>query len=242
MRQRILVVDDEPSIRSLLSRILDREGYEVLLATSGREALEVAAKEKPDLVILDLNLPDIYGEDVCRRIRENPSIEKVPVLILTGKTTQGLSARCLNGGADDYLPKPFDIEDILAHLRALLRRTHGLVSGQETISQGRMTIRVAERMVLWKEQRLATLAPKEFELLRHLVFNAPKVLDKNTLALKVWGAPIDQLHERTIDVHIRRIRKKLGPTAAACLKTVPSVGFQWLDSAISPVLASSSSR
>src|SRR5438552_11782468 len=123
MDTRILVVDDEPSIRSLLTRILNREGFEVILATSGRDGLDAAAKEKPDLVILDLNLPDLYGEDVCRKLRQNPATEHVPVMILTGKAAEGLSARCLNGGADDYLAKPFDIEDILAHLRALLRRS-----------------------------------------------------------------------------------------------------------------------
>ena len=90
-------------------------------------------------------------------------------------------------------------------------------------------IRVAERMVLWKGRRLETLAPKEFEILRLLVLEAPKVLDKNALAVKAWGVPSEQLHQRTLDVHIRRIRKKLGPVAAACLKTVPAVGFQWLD-------------
>ena len=241
MSSRVLVVDDEPSIQSLLSRVLVREGFVVFAATTGREGLAVAAKEKPDLIILDLNLPDLYGEDICQKIRQNPAIENVPVMILTGKATQGLSARCLNGGADDYLSKPFDIEDILAHLRALLRRSKHMGSNPDPISTGRITIRVAERMVLWKGQRLETLAPKEFDLLRHLVSHAPRVLDKNTLALKVWGAPSEQLHERTLDVHIRRIRKKLGITASACLKTVPAIGFQWLDESTASALSPASS-
>lgn len=242
MPARILVVDDEQSIRSLLSRVLSKEGFDVLLATSGHEGLQTTAKEKPDLVVLDLNLPDIYGEDVCRHIRQNPLTENVPVLILTGKAGEGLSTRCLNGGADDYIAKPFDIEEILAHLRALLRRSKASEAGYDVLSKGRLTIRVSERMVFWKGQRVQMLAPKEFEMFRHIIASAPKVIDKNTLALKAWGVPIEQLHQRTLDVHIRRIRKKLGPTAAACLKTVPAVGFQWLDETQPPAVVTTPTR
>src|SRR5258708_83938 len=229
MPTRILAIDDETSIRSLLSRVLGREGYDVVLAPTGRDGVDTATRHRPDLVVLDLNLPDLYGEDVCLQIRQHPATESVPILVLTGKVAPGLSARCLNGGADDYLSKPFDIEDITAHIRALLRRSQGLISSRGTISRGRLTIRVFERMVTWKGRRLDTLAPKEFEILRHLLVESPKVLDKNALALRAWGIPSEQLHQRTLDVHIRRIRKKLGPAAAACLKTIPAVGFQWLD-------------
>jgi DNA-binding response OmpR family regulator len=230
---RILVVDDEVSIRNLLSRVLTREGYDVVQATTGREGVETAARHQPDLIVLDLNLPDLYGEDVCQQIRQNPATENVPVLILTGKAAQGLSARCLNGGADDYLSKPFDIDEITAHIRALIRRSQGLASGRGAISKGRLTIRVPERIVLWKDRRVETLAPKEFEILRLLLLASPKVLDKETLALKAWGSPSEQLHQRTLDVHIRRIRKELGPLAASCLKTIPAIGFQWFDEASS---------
>jgi DNA-binding response OmpR family regulator len=239
---RILVVDDEASIRNLLIRVFAQESFEVLTATNGHEGLETAAKYRPDLIILDLNLPDLYGEDVCKSIRQTSSIENVPVLILTGKNAEGLPARCLDGGADDYLSKPFDVQEIMARSRALLRRSHGLASSREALSRGRLTIRVAERMVLWKGHRIETLAPKEFEILRLLVLEAPKVLDKNALAVKAWGVPSEQLHQRTLDVHIRRIRKKLGPAAATCLKTVPAIGFQWLDEAAPAALAPSSTR
>ena len=234
MTTRILIVDDELSIRNLLNRVLTREGFEVILAASGKEGLDTAAKLRSDLVILDLNLPDFYGEDVCQQMRKVPSIENVPVLILTGKAAQGLSARCLNGGADDYLSKPFDIEDITAHIRALLRRSQGRVSSRGAIAKGQITIRVPERMVSWKGRRIETLAPKEFEILKNLLLEAPRVVDKNSLALKVWGIPAQELHQRTLDVHIRRIRKKLGP-AASCLKTIPAIGFQWLDESLETV-------
>jgi DNA-binding response OmpR family regulator len=229
MTPRILVVDDEASIRSLLTRVLSKEGFNVITATTGQEGLDAAAQHRPELIVLDLNLPDLYGEDVCKKIRQNSSIENVPVLILTGKNSEGLPARCLDGGADDYLSKPFDIKEFLARLRALMRRAQGLVSGQGVISKGRLSIRVAERTVLWRGRRIDTMAPKEFEMLRLLLLEAPKVVDKTTMAIKAWGLPLDQVHQRTLDVHIRRIRKKLGPMAAGCLKTVPSVGFQWLD-------------
>jgi len=228
---KVLVVDDEASIRNLLARVLGREGFDVLTATTGQEGLETAVLCRPDVVILDLNLPDLYGEDVCKKIRLTPSIESVPVMILTGKSADGLPARCLDGGADDYLSKPFDINEFMARLRALMRRAQGLVSGRGMISKGRLSIRIAERMVLWKGRRIDTMAPKEFEMLRLLVLEAPKVVDKVTIAIKAWGVPLEQVHQRTLDVHIRRIRKKLGPIAAACLKTVPSVGFQWIDEA-----------
>jgi len=236
----ILVVDDEPSLRILLSRIFVKEGFKVLASANGGEGLETAFKERPDLVILDLNLPDMNGEEVCQKIRQDPAIGTTPVLILTGKTTEGLSARCLNRGADAYLSKPFDVDDILAHVRALLRRANSGVSGQEVLSKGRITIRTGERRVFWKGRRVEALAPKEFDLLCHLVSHAPKVLDKKALALRAWGVPLEQLHVRTLDVHIRRIRRKLGPAAAGCLKTVPSVGFQWIEeSELSPLDPSS---
>src|SRR5258706_7621542 len=157
MIQSILVVDDEAPIRSLLTRVLSNEGFNDIAATNGQEGLVAAIQHRPELIVLDLNLPDLYGEDVCKKIRQNSSIENVPVLILTGKNSEGLPARCLDGGADDYLSKPFDIKEFLARLRALLRRAQGLVSGRAMISKGRLSIRVAERMVLWKGHRVDTM-------------------------------------------------------------------------------------
>jgi two-component system phosphate regulon response regulator PhoB len=223
-----------------LEQVLASAGYQVLSAATGGEGLDLVRREKPSLVILDLHLPDIPGEEVCRQIRQDPAREHTPVLIFTGKDEKGLSARCLNEGADAYLTKPFDIEDILANVKALLRRTNIGGPCDEVISTGRITVRLGERVVLWKGRTARTLSPKEFRLLCCLVAQTPRVLDKNTLATKVWGTPLHHLHERTLDVHIRRIRKKLGPAAAACLKTIPSIGFQWLDEPVADAIRASS--
>ncbi|OGR89007.1 MAG: hypothetical protein A2992_07155 [Elusimicrobia bacterium RIFCSPLOWO2_01_FULL_59_12] len=226
---RILVVDDEAPVRSLLDRVLRQSGFHVSSAVNGCEGLECVARENPDLVILDLNLPDLSGEDVCQKIRQTPRIQEVPVMILTGRTTRGLSAQCLNGGADDYLSKPFDIQELVARVRALLRRPSLYASSEAVIKRQRIIINGAEHRILWDGRRVEDLAPKEYELLRHLILLSPRVVGKNALALKVWGIPLDQIHQRTLDVHIRRIRKKIGAEGARCLKTIPCIGYQWLD-------------
>ena len=227
MASRILIVDDEAPVRNLLGRVLHNEGYSVYVAVNGQEALNSVKQQKPDMMILDLNLPDLSGEDICNKVRKDPEIQAIPILILTGRSTAGLSTQCLNGGADAYLSKPFDIKELVAHVRALLRRPRVYASDDAVIQRGGVAIHVAERQVLVNGRPVKDMAPKEFALLKQLLLHSPRVLDKNTLALNAWGTPADSLHRRTLDVHVRRIRQKIGPAAARCLKTVPAIGYQW---------------
>jgi len=226
---RILVIDDEPSVRSVLDRVLRREGYSVTLAPSAKEGLQSLQERPPDAIILDLNLPDMHGEDVCHQIRQNTATQPIPILILTGCATDNLPAQCLDGGADDYLSKPFDTKELVARVRALLRRPRLYVSPDSVIEKKNISMVLAEHRVMVKGHTINDLAPKEFDLLYQLLLHAPKVLDKNTLALKVWGVSTNELNSRTLDVHIQRIRTKLGQTIARCLKTIPAVGYQWLE-------------
>lgn len=228
---RVLVVDDEPSVRAVLERLLKREGFSVYLAANATEGLQVIGEKTPDLVILDLNLPDLSGEAVCQQIRQSATARPMPVLILTGNLAQGLPARCLDGGADDYLSKPFDTKELVARVRALLRRPRLYASQDSLIDRKMISLHPGERRVSIKGRPVKDLSPKEFDLLYQLLLHSPKVLDKNTLALKVWGISTEQLNSRTIDVHIRRIRKKLGESSARYLKTVPAIGYQWVDKA-----------
>ena len=226
---RVLVVDDEPAVQKGLERLLSQEGLQVAMASTGQEALDAVERQRPDVIILDLNLPDMSGNDVCQRVRGDPSAAGVAILILTGKKSRGLPAECLNGGADDYLAKPFDLKELVARVRALLRRPRLYSTEDAVIQKGPLSLYVAERRICVKEIAIPSLTPKEFELLRLLLINAPRVLENNALALKVWGVPVDQLHHRTLNVHIQRIREKLGPQVAPHLKTVPAIGYQWLD-------------
>lgn len=228
---RILVVDDELSVRAVLERILRKEGFQVSLAACGKEALQAIENQRPDVMILDLNLPDLSGDAVCQKIRKDPLACSVSILILTGRASEGLPAECLNGGADDYLAKPFDIKELIARVRALLRRPRLYTADDSVLQKGPLSLHVGERRVSVKGWEAPSLAPKEFELLKQLLLHAPKVIDKNILALAVWGVPADRLHRRTLDVHMRRIRQKIGPKASRCLKTVPVIGYQWLDAA-----------
>jgi two-component system, OmpR family, phosphate regulon response regulator PhoB len=228
MGYKILVVDDEETICNLLSRLLERDGYKVIKTTRGQDALKLILNEKPDLMILDLNLPDMSGEAIYESVRQTPQAKNLPILIITGRMVPGLSAKCLNDGADAFLAKPFDTPELLAQILALLRRSSVYSEADEVIEKGGVTIQPAQRRVLFKGVPIDHLSPKEFDVLRELVIHSPEVVGKEALATKVWGMSLEQLHPRTLDVHIRRIRQKIGTSGARSLKTVPAVGYQWL--------------
>jgi DNA-binding response OmpR family regulator len=228
---RVLIVDDESSVRVGLERLLRKEGLQVTLAASGKEALEAIEAQRPDVMILDLNMPDLSGNEVCKQVRKHPSASAIAILILTGDKTAGQPAECLNGGADDYLAKPVDLKELLARVRALLRRPRLYTTEDAVIQKGPVSLHVGERKVCVDGKEVPSFTPKEFELLRLLLLHAPQVMDNNALALKVWGVPSERLHKRTLNVHIQRIREKLGPQGAPHLKTVTAIGYQWLESA-----------
>jgi DNA-binding response OmpR family regulator len=227
MTLQVLVVDDEPAMRNVLTRVLRSDGYGVMSAANGKQALDLIRREAPDLLLLDYHLPDMTGDAICRRIRRHPLVQDLPVIMLTGDPTSAQPVVSLDSGADDYLQKPFDLLELLARVRALLRRTKRWFPRKKIVEKGDIRIDLLKREVTWAHRRVPALAPKEFDLLKTLVMNSPAVIAKETLALQVWRNPLRGLHERTLDVHVRRIRRKLGPTAAACLKTIPAIGFQW---------------
>jgi len=228
MEGKILIVDDEETICYLLSRLLEREGYQVIKTTRGQEALEIILNEKPDLMVLDLNLPDLSGEMIYESVRQTPEVKNLPILIITGRNLPGLSAKCLNGGADAFLAKPFENSELLAQTRALLRRSTTYGETDKSIEKGCVEIQSAQRRVLLEGVPIGHLSPKEFDVLKELVVHSPGVVGKDELAVKVWGTSLNQLHPRTLDVHIRRIRQKIGETGARFLKTIPAIGYQWL--------------
>lgn len=218
-----------PFLGGMLECFLLPEGFRVSQAGDGRSAMKVLLRGDIDLLVLDLTLPDLPGEEVCRQIRKEPAVQGIPILITTGRLEEGVAARCFDSGADGYFVKPFDREDFLAYARALLRLPKTYLFGDAVIQNGRLLIQPFERRMAWNGRSVDDFTPKEFELLKQLVVHAPHVIDKNTLALRIWGVPHRQLHQRTLDVHIQRVRKKLGSPADACLKTVPAVGYPWWD-------------
>ncbi|HVO33478.1 MAG TPA: response regulator transcription factor, partial [Elusimicrobiota bacterium] len=138
--QRVLVIDDEAAVRTVLERVLQREGFQVFSLNTGEGAVEACRRDHPDLVILDLYLPGHPGEKVCQEIREDETVKAVPILILTGRNTEGLTARCLNLGADDYLAKPFNVDELVARIRAVLRRPRIYAADNILVRSGRVSV------------------------------------------------------------------------------------------------------
>jgi DNA-binding response OmpR family regulator len=225
----ILLVDDEDSIQKLLAYPLEREGFRVLQARDGEEALERFASERVDLVVLDLMLPKLDGLEVCKRLR---AISEVPIIMLTARDDELDKVLGLELGADDYITKPFSIREFRSRVRALLRRASAprrVATDGESISAGGLRIDLPRRTVEVRG-RPVQLTYVEFELLRTLAGQPGRVYSRRMLLEALWGAA-DFREPRTIDVHVRHLREKLERDAAEpeYILTVRGVGYRFGD-------------
>jgi DNA-binding response OmpR family regulator len=223
MARTILIVDDEPTLRETLAEALDADGFRVLTAADGREALSRFREHQPDLVVLDLMLPELSGIEVCRIIRAESG---VPIVMLTAKTSELDKVVGLELGADDYVTKPFSLRELTARIRALLRRTEQLAEAPTPLVElGALTVDLAGHRLL-RDGEPVPLKPKVFELLAYLLRHPGQVLSREQLLEHVWG--YDYAGEtRTVDVHVHWLRAAIEPAPAepAYLHTVRGVGY-----------------
>ncbi|NQW11629.1 MAG: phosphate regulon transcriptional regulator PhoB [Alphaproteobacteria bacterium] len=223
MKPLILIVEDEAPITTLLRYNLEREGFRVLEAVDGEEAMLLAAESKPDLVLLDWMLPLLSGIEVCRRLRRAPATKNVPVIMLTARGEEGDRVRGLNSGADDYITKPFSPSELIARIRAVLRRARPS-GGDEILRYGDLAMDLAAHRVK-RGNRGIHLGPTEFRLLRHFLEHPGRVFSREQLLDTVWGPDV-YVEPRTVDVHIRRLRKALNNDSNDDLiRTVRSAGY-----------------
>jgi phosphate regulon transcriptional regulator PhoB len=225
MAAQVLVVEDEPDIRDLIVLHLQREGFQVRTARSGADALRQVKVAPPDLVVLDLMLPELDGLEVCRRLRRDVATASVPVIMLTAKGDEADRVVGLELGADDYITKPFSPKELVARVRAVLRRTRP-AEGPPVFSVGGLSVDFGKRQVAVGGASVS-LTPKEFDLLRALIEARGRVLSREVLLDRVWGyARAGEIESRTVDVHVRRLRQKLGAEGRRIV-TAKSVGYRF---------------
>ena len=226
MAARILIVDDEPSILATMAPLLRGRGYEVSTATTGHAALDAVARETPQLVILDLTLPDLDGIEVARRLREGRS---VPILVLSARGAEQDKVAALDAGADDYITKPFGAEELLARVRVALRRSESASLAAGPIVRGDLTIDVDRRRVARGQDEIR-LTPKEFELLTFLAQHADRVLTHRTILKAIWGPnAVDQPEHLRVLVNSLRRKIERDPARPRYILTEPWVGYRFSD-------------
>jgi len=222
--ERILVVDDEPDLLELVRVNLDQAGLRVETAESGREALELLHRAPPDLLILDLMLPDVSGTEICRRVRSDPDLSQLPIIMLTAKAEEVDRVVGLELGADDYVTKPFSPRELLLRVRAVLRRKQPQWASEEALEHD--TLRLdPQRHRCFVDGAEIDLTAKEFSLLHVLMARRGRVLTRDQLLDQVWGSDI-AVTSRTVDTHLKRLREKLG-TAGGLIETVRGVGYRF---------------
>jgi DNA-binding response OmpR family regulator len=223
----ILIIEDEPFVEEVLIKTLKTEGFTCFSAKDGHQALEQARKLLPDLIVLDLGLPKISGHDVFRILRQDPATCHIPLLILTGMDKQDQEATLLLNGADDYMTKPFDIRVLIARIRHLLQRSSPMNRPlREPLKLGPVTLDQHNRTIFSGDLEAISLSPKEFDLLYLLAQDASNVVDRTTIAQKVWGKPLDEINSRAIDVYIRKIRIKLTGQLPLTIEAISGRGYR----------------
>ena len=225
----ILIVEDERAVARSLEFGLREEGFRVLLAETGEQALVLARSNNPQLILLDIRLPDISGFDICRQVRAEG--KRMPILMLTARDDELDKVLGLELGADDYVVKPYSLRELVSRIRALLRRAYGELSDPssgENIQYGSLEVDL-ERLEVRKEGKPIFLTPTEFRLLRYLVTHPNIPLDRRDLIEAVWGYDSDIGSNRTVDVHIRHLREKIedDPANPCLIVTIRGFGYRF---------------
>jgi two-component system phosphate regulon response regulator PhoB len=218
---RVLIVDDDPDILRLVSYNIGQAGFEVVTASTGRKALEIAQKQHPDLIILDVMLPDVDGMEVCRTLRQQYTSRRIPIIMLTARGDEIDRVVGFELGADDYVAKPFSPRELVLRVKSILRRSSGEPS--DVLHAANVDI-YPERRQCIAAGAAVVLTVKEFDLLYELMKARGNVLTRDTLMDRVWGYHGDAT-SRTLDTHVRRLRDKLGE-AGSCVETVRGVGYR----------------
>ncbi len=226
VKQRVLVVDDEPDAVELLEFNLRNAGYEVSSAEDGTEALKKARSHRPDLIVLDVMLPEVDGLEVCKILRRDEATSGIPIIMLTAKASEIDRVLGLELGADDYVTKPFNLRELILRIKGLLRRVQGVEDEGEQIHLGILTIDIPKYLVL-VEGRKVDVTSTEFKLLTVLAQRRGRVQTREQLLRDVWEYE-NMIDTRTVDTHMRRLREKLG-RAAQYLDTVRGVGYRFVE-------------
>ena len=223
MKPLVLIVEDEAPLVALLRYNLEKEGFAVAEASDGEEALLQIAERRPDAVLLDWMLPLVSGIEVCRQIRRAPATRSTPVIMLTARGEEGDRVRGLNSGADDYVVKPFSLSELIARLRAVIRRAQPN-AGEQMLRYADVYMDLVAHRVM-RAGKPIHLGPTEFRLLRHFLQHPRRVFSREQLLDQVWSHDVE-IELRTVDVHIRRLRKALNEAGTGdLLRTVRSVGY-----------------
>lgn len=216
----IYIVEDDSNIREIETIALKNSGHMVYAFETAKEFYRKVEERVPDLVLLDVMLPDESGYDIVKKIRKNPATRKLPVIMVTAKTQEIDMIKGLDDGADDYIKKPFSIMELISRVKALLRRTNAEDMRMLQLDELRID---HERHVVYVNEKSVELTFKEYELLRLLVSNAGVVMSRENIMIHVWGTDFEG-ESRTVDMHIKTLRQKLGETGAR-IKTVRNVGY-----------------
>lgn len=224
MKKKVLVVDDEKDILELLKYNLEKEGYETICENNGEKVLEMVNKEKPDLIVLDLMLPELSGIEICKSLKRNDNLASIPVIMLTAKDTEADIIIGLELGADDYITKPFSPKVVIARIKSVLRRTKEKFAKKEYIHIADLEIDISKHKVIIKG-KCVELTITEFRILEFFARHPGRVYTRDQILNNAWTED-SFVVDRTVDVHIRGLRKKMGKMADL-IETVRGVGYRF---------------
>lgn len=226
MNELIFVADDELHIRELIQYNLEGAGYRVKCFETGSALLHAMAHETPDMVLLDILMPELLGTEVCSQIRQSEQGKDIPILFITAKSSEFDKIIGLEGGADDYITKPFSVNELIARVRAVFRRSMRADAKQHEITAGEIRL-YPQKHEVYKNEKKLTLTKKEYELLKTLMQARDKVFTRDELLDRIWGYNYYG-DTRTVDVHIRQLRKQLDDTGEEYIETVRGVGYKFI--------------